>query len=520
MESLSFQNPILPGFHPDPTLCRVGEDYYLVTSTFEYFPGLPIHHSRDLVNWEVIGHALDRVSQLPLEGARCSGGLYAPTLRYHDGTFYLICTNVSHRGNFVVTTRDIRGPWSEPHYIEDAEGIDPSLLFDEDGRCWYCGNGAPETPLYEGHRNIWLQEFDPVEFRLIGDKHILVDGGVDITKNPIWIEGPHIYRIGDWYYLFAAEGGTEVNHCEVVFRSRSVTGPYEPGPTYPFLTNRHLPADRLNPITCTGHADLVQTQTGEWWMVLLACRPNTAGQTHLGRETFLVPVTWEDEWPVVAGGILEAEYAAPDIFTGPISDAASAIETLGWRERTFLRNPDSENPFWRVAVEVGGYSLTHLPATLSELASPAFMGTRQRHHRFSASVALVSHATNKVEQAGLAYLYSNEAYFTLTVRPAANGALLVEVERNHRGDRTTLASERIAEATMVRLGLAVDFDKVSFTLNGHGIGEPHYDASFMNSTVSGGFVGCFVGIYATSQGEPSTATTTFSGFKYMGLPRD
>ncbi|HHE72603.1 MAG TPA: glycoside hydrolase family 43 protein, partial [Chloroflexi bacterium] len=284
----TFRNPILSGFYPDPSICRVGDDYYLVNSSFEYFPGLPIFHSRDLVHWRQIGHVLDRPEQLNLDGVRPSGGLYAPTIRYHAGTFYVTNTLVDGpgpKGNFIVTATDPAGPWSEPVWLDDAPGIDPSLFFDEDGRVWYVGNRHAFEGHYPGHCEIWLQELDLENMTLVGERYLLWDGAL---KGAVYAEGPHLYRVNDHYYLMIAEGGTGHDHAVTIARSDSITGPYYPNPRNPILTHRHLGQDY--PIVGTGHADLVETQYGEWWMVALAMRPYDGYFYNLGRETFLIPV--------------------------------------------------------------------------------------------------------------------------------------------------------------------------------------------------------------------------------------
>src|SRR5512137_236117 len=245
-----FRNPILPGCYPDPSICRVGEDYYLVTSTFEYFPGLPVFHSRDLVHWHPVGHVLDRPSQLNLDGIRSSGGLYAPTIRHFNGVFYVINTLMhgkAHSGNFIVTASNPAGPWSDPVWLESAPGIDPSLFFDDDGRVWYTGNRMAGNSQYEGHTEIWLQQLDLAEMRLIGEPRVLWDGAV---KGAVWAEAPHLYKHEGMYYLLIAEGGTAHHHAVSVARSRSVTGPYEGNRANPILTHRNLGLDY--PIVGTG----------------------------------------------------------------------------------------------------------------------------------------------------------------------------------------------------------------------------------------------------------------------------
>ncbi|MFW5972637.1 MAG: glycoside hydrolase family 43 protein, partial [Bacteroidota bacterium] len=295
-----YQNPILAGFYPDPNITRAGDNYFLVNSTFTYYPGIPVFESSDLVNWRQLGNVIDRPSQLDFDDLGISRGVFAPAIEYNDETFYVVNTCVDCGGNFVVTATDPAGPWSEPTWLPEVGGIDPSLYFDDDGRAWILNNDAPiGEPLYEGHRAIWIQEFDPETLQSFGERTLLVDGGVDITTEPVWIEGPHITKVDGWYYLTAAEGGTSVNHSQVVLRSREVTGPYEPWEHNPILTQRDLDPARPHPITSAGHADMVRTQNDEWWATFLAVRPYEDNYYNTGRETFMLPVEWVDGWPVI-----------------------------------------------------------------------------------------------------------------------------------------------------------------------------------------------------------------------------
>jgi xylan 1,4-beta-xylosidase len=336
---LTFHNPILAGFYPDPSICRVNEDYYLVTSTFEYFPGIPIFHSKDLVHWNQIGHVLDRPSQLDLDSVKPSGGVFAPTIRHHNGTFYVINTLVGKKGNFVVTATNPAGPWSDPHWIADAPGIDPSLFFDDDGRAYYTGNIRPDSiPKESKYRSIWLQELDLKSMKLIGERNIILNEGALHGANNA--EAPHLYKVRGMYYLLIAEGGTGENHAVTIFRSKNLRGPYEGNKKNPILTHRHLGSEY--PIACTGHADLTDTQNGEWWMVLLGVRPYGGFHYNLGRETFLASVTWEDGWPIVnAGhGKVLAECSAPNLPTlqFPSVSACDNFDQAGlgfsWSQRT------------------------------------------------------------------------------------------------------------------------------------------------------------------------------------------
>ena len=254
-----YRNPVLPGFHPDPSVVRVGEDFYLVTSTFGWFPGIPVFHSTDLVNWELIGHAIDRPGMLDLAGKRLvNDGVYAPAISHHEGRFYIFNTCVRCGGNFYLTARDPAGPWSDPVWV-DFDGIDPSLFFDDDGKVWVINNGLPEGgETYPGHRALWVQQIDLSNGMMFGPRTMVVNGGVNPADKPIWAEGPHIFKKDGWYYINAAEGGTAENHSQTIWRSRSVTGPYEPGPNNPTLTQRDLPQGRPDRVEATGHADLIE----------------------------------------------------------------------------------------------------------------------------------------------------------------------------------------------------------------------------------------------------------------------
>lgn len=329
---LTYENPIIPGFYPDPSVCRVGEDYYLVNSSFEFFPGVPLWHSRDLLHWEQIGHVLTRDSQLPLENCRTSGGIYAPTIRWRDGRFYMITTNVSNGGNFFVWTDDIRGEWSEPVYI-DQGGIDPSLFWDDDGTVYYTGTHSDES----GRPGIGMFPVDLETGKRLGETKIIWYGTGG--KCP---EGPHLYKINGWYYLMIAEGGTEYGHMETIARSRSVWGPYESCPHNPIVTHRN--AHREVEFHAVGHADLVEAPDGKWWMVCHAIRPSIFMLHHTGRETMLLPVEWDENgWPVVNGNrYITAEMQVegegcvrvPRSWRDDFTDRAPAPR---W---AYLRNPD------------------------------------------------------------------------------------------------------------------------------------------------------------------------------------
>lgn len=304
------KNPIIPGFYPDPSICRAGDDYYLVCSSFELSPGLPLFHSKDLANWEQISYVLTPQNGFYVDKNTGNGGVMAPTIRYHEGTFYIINCNFGDRGNFIVTAKDPAGPWSAPHFLDDVPGIDASLFFDSDGTCYIMGT-ANIWPDGKGgmRQGIWAAEYDIENFRLVSEPVALWGGAMAGVASP---ESPHIYHIGDWYYLLIAEGGTEMYHSATVARSRTALGTYENDPSNPILTVRHMGKKAL--IQNAGHADLVQTQSGQWYAVFLASRLIGGVSKNLGRETFIVPVEWEDEWPLFSPqtGKVEWEYPLPE----------------------------------------------------------------------------------------------------------------------------------------------------------------------------------------------------------------
>jgi xylan 1,4-beta-xylosidase len=514
----SFCNPILPGFYPDPSICRVGEDYYLINSTFEYFPGLPLFHSRDLVNWRQIGHVLDRPSQLNLDGIRPSGGLYAPTIRYHKGTFYVINTLIAdekEQRNFIVTTSNIEGSWSEPYWLNDAPGIDPSLLFDDDGHVWYTGNRLLPKGAFPGHCEIWLQELDLDSMQLTGQKYSLWEGAL---KGAAWAEGPHLYKMNGLYYLMISEGGTGHDHAVSIARSEKATGPYEGSSRNPILTHRHLGMDY--PIVGTGHADLVETQNGEWWMVLLAMRPYGGYFYNLGRETFLVPVRWEGGWPVVNPGIgrVEFESPAPGLpeHCWPVLPARDHFDAqalnLCWN---FLRTP--REPFWSL-VERPGHLRLHLrPHTLAELANPSFIGRRQQHINFTVRAVMEFVPRTANECAGIVLLQNNDFHFRFIV--TLEDSLVVCLVKREKGEEKTLFKQPI-QAGRIYLKVSAANQMYSFYAstdceNWRPVAED-VDGRILSTTVAGGFVGAYIGMYASSNGQYSENVADWDWFEYSG----
>lgn len=476
--------PILPGCHPDPTIERVGDDFYLATSTFEYFPGIPVFHSRDLRDWTPLGHAVDRPGQLDLTGVPSSGGLFAPTLRHHRGRWFLVCTLVhgsGRDGDFVLTADDPAGPWSDPVWL-DAPGIDPSLFFDDDGRAWFTGTELVERD-WPGQTVVWMREFDPVGLRLVGPRHDLWHGAL---TGAVWAEGPHIHRRGDWYYLLASEGGTEYFHALSVARSRAVTGPYEGHRGNPVLTHRNL--GRGYPIQNVGHADLVRHGDDDWAAVLLATRPR-GGADPLGREAFLVDVDWEDDWPVFLPGRGRLD-AMPTPGTGP------GFPSPG--EWTQVRT--AVTGFWQADAAAGTLRIAPTGTGLGGPGTPAFVGIRQRHHGFTLRGDLPPGA-------GIAARLRDDV---LLVAERSEDRLVVMMTDG--GPARELARVVLGpEVTGVSLGS--DAETFSITVDGREGPLAAVPAGLLSPARAGGFVGVWVGFTAHGD-EP----VTVRGIAYTGHP--
>lgn len=508
----NYRNPVLPGFHPDPSIVRVGADFYLVTSTFGWFPGLPVFHSRDLVNWKLIGHAIDRPGLVDFSGLGVvADALYAPAITFHDGTYYILNTCVRCGGNFFVTATDPAGPWSDPVWM-DFEGIDPSLFVDDDGRGWVTNNGMPEGELrYEGHRAIWIQEFDLASGRLVGPRTQLVDGGVHPEDNPIWAEGPHIYRHDGWYYLMPAEGGTADQHSQTIYRSRTVDGPYEAGAFNPILTQRNMPPDRPDRVEATGHADLVQLDDGSWWGVFLATRPFADQDTLLGRETWLLPVRWVDGWP----RFLEPGEAVPMELARPNLPASEPADWSGWTERfdaplsgewLHMRNPKAGQWFMRDG-DKGGLTLIGGSDAAGTRGQPHFLGRRLRHPSAEYTATLSFAPESPGDFAGLLAFMDESSFISVGIGMGGDGASQLELRSRDSEDEeengAVLAAEALGDTTRIEIRLTIDRGEASAAWRPAGRGAwrelaSGVDIRHMASMNSGMFAGTMVGPYAVS----------------------
>ncbi len=533
-----FYNPILAGFYPDPSICKVGDDYYLVNSTFAYFPAIPVFHSKDLVNWKLIGHVLDRAEQLDLNGFGVSRGIFAPAIRYYDGIFYVTCTVVDGGGNFVVTSKDPAGPWSEIHWLPEIRGIDPSLFFDDDGKAYITYNSdAPDNkPLYEGHRTIRIVEFDYKNLKVVSEPFILVNGGVDITQKPIWIEGPHIYKINGIYYLNCAEGGTAEDHRQVIFRSNNVMGPYIAYEKNPILTQRHLDPKRPYPVTCTGHADFVQTPKGDWWAVFLACRPYEPFEENYyntGRETFLAPIKWFDGWPVINPDFEEVQYSyeIPIEPLVPVDDIPynsnftirdnfdSTILHPSW---IFLRTPKTK--WYSLEERKGMLTIKLLPQTCSGNQNPAFVARRQQHSKGYGMTALHFSPRNENEKAGLV-IFQDESHFYYLCKSKEGRNEVVQLFQSDRSEKDgikLIASRKLHMKAQQPLLLKIETKGryFAFYYGTHPdklwLLKDEVDATFLSIKKAWGFVGNMYAMYATSLGSDTNSKAYFDWFEYNG----
>ncbi|MFO8006816.1 MAG: glycoside hydrolase family 43 protein [Candidatus Brocadiia bacterium] len=503
---MRYDNPVIPGFHPDPSICRVGRDYYLVTSSFEYFPGVPVFHSRDLVHWRRLGYCLTRRSQLDLAGCACSDGIWAPTIRHHEGTFYMVTTLVRRdpfrARNFFVTATDPAGPWSEPVWLDEG-GIDPDLFFGEAGTVHYSRTGEV---------GIWSGEVDVETGRIVRPLQQVWAG-----TGGAYPEGPHLYRIDGVYYLMVAEGGTGYGHMETIARAESPCGPFEPCPRNPILTHRDRPE---HPIQCTGHADLVQAHDGSWWMVFLGVRDRHPGvhSFHLGRETFLAPVRWDEEgWPTVGrAGRVELQMDGPDWEphpwpAPPARDDFDDLE-LGPRWNT-LRLPLGARG--SLFARPGWLRLHGTEWTLDDTEPVAFLGRRQTHMNCRATTRMDFHPADDGDEAGLTVLMRDTLHYEMALT-RTDGERQVIVRRRVKAEAEVVGTGSPG-AGPVELHLDADRDTYEFAWSGpdgirHHLAQlPVADIAL--SSDADAFTGLYIGLYATGNGRPCSVPADFDWFE-------
>lgn len=519
LKSDEFYNPILQGCYPDPSICRKGDDYFLVNSSFAIFPGVPIFHSKDLVNWKQIGEVLDRKSQLKVEDCGISMGIYAPVIRYNpnNDTFYMITTQFAGGfGNIIVKSKDPFKGWSDPIKL-NFDGIDPSIFFDDNGKAYIVHNDAPERgkELYNGHRVIKVWEYDVEKDQVIpGTDKMIVDGGVDLSKRPIWIEAPHIYKKNGKYYLMCAEGGTGGNHSEVIFISDSPKGPFTPAPNNPILTQRHLPRERMNKVDWAGHADLVQGPDGKYYGVFLAVRPNDKHRVNTGRETFILPVDWSGTFPVFENGLIpmEPKLKMPAgvenkcgkdgflptgnfTFNDTFKDANLDMRWVG------VRGPHEDFAI----VNKKGLEIVPFAANIKEVKPTSTLFYRQQHINFTASVQLMYNPKSNKDLAGMTCYQSEKFNYVFGITKKGKENVLV-LQRTQKGQSTILASAVLDNVKLpvtlkvIAVGDDYRFDYAVGTQEFKNLGGT-VSGDILSTDVAGGFTGAMIGLYATTAND-------------------
>jgi len=529
-----FSNPIIKGGYPDPSICKVDDTFYIVNSSFEYFPGLPIHKSKDLINWDLIGYGLHQESQVNsvvnLIDVQSDGGIHAPTIRYNNGTFYIISTNVyfdekkqkAEMINFIITAKNPEGPWSEPKHILDAPGIDPDLFFDDDGRVWYVGNQQPEDPNFDGEGEIWVQEIDLQKFVLVGERHLLWRGAC----GGVWAEGPHMYKKDSKYYLLIAEGGTSFNHAVMVALSDKIEGPYISNPRNPILTSRNLSYD--NWVNSTGHGDIVRLDDGRYYMVLLGIRNEIDRGSNMGRETFIVPVSWEREpydwkkikylWPVVAPETGRVELQNQLIFdnsnkiisNGFIDDFNSEILNLNWNFRRFPMNN-----IFQIDSKKGLLNLFCNKNIIKERGRAALMGFKQTETSFEYRAKMFFNPKDEGSEAGVSMFQKDNNYINFTLIKQ-NDNILVQINAIKDGvleDSFVSEINNYKGQIEFKVTASKSKYKLSYSLNGKEfIFVKSLDYSIIKSN---GYTGAHLGVYASGNGQISNDYASFDYVNYL-----
>jgi alpha-N-arabinofuranosidase len=526
----TYRNPILPGGYPDPSITYDGEYYYMVNSSFELFPGLPIHRSSDLVNWEAIGHGLHRDEQISgavnLVSVQENGGIHAPTIRFHNGRFYLITTNIytpldpkepTEFVNFILTAENPAGPWSMPHVIDGAPGIDPDIFFDSDGRVYFVGTHDIGDPKKNGIGEIWIQELDLEAWSLVGERHSVWRGACGGES----VEGPHLYRRNGYYYLMVAEGGTGLNHAVMIAVSDSIFGPYLSNPRNPILTARHLSSN--NWVNCVGHADFTQIEDGRWYMVALGIRNIEDGTSPMGRETFLMPMVWEDatitwqetspgKWeplvrsfPVIAPETGRVEpinplpfAQRPQINRGTFED--SFTPTALRKEWAFRRGP--RDTHYSLTARRGALRLYTTPEKIAPRTGYNALGIRQTQADFEWTATLQFNPENRGEKAGIVLIQGDENYQLFTLEKSRRGMMLQLKTRNGPKEKLVLSVEQPAYAGTAQLRVI----SANGTLH-YAISLDEGESFLPFTSISGvhllckDYVGAQIGVYASSNGN-------------------
>lgn len=511
---MKFKNPIIPGFYPDPSICRVGEDYYLATSSFQFFPGVPLFHSRDLVHWEKIGHCLTRKSQFTRKFTKYGFDIWAPTLRYHKGTFYMITTNYPPgNGNFFVKTNDPRGEWSDAIWVDEGM-FDPSLFFDDDGCVYFTRRGPNKKHRYFETGSILQAKIDVTTGKLItGLKKITHETGGFCSTD---VEGPHLYKIGKYYYLLTAEGGSRDGHMETTGRSLSPWGPFKSCPHNPILTMRNSASG----IRTAGHADLIKDHRKKWWIVFLGTRHREYGYfSNIGRETFLAPVTWTcDGWPLVNNGepiLPEMRADLPPACKFPekkhffdFDDSKIDIDF------NFLLFPDSA--CYSFEKRKSCLSLKCSAPNLNDRVSQSFLGIRQKEICASAGTCISFNPAAENEEAGLC-LYMRENYHVDIGVVSRKGRKSI-ILRKRLGSINIADTEAVlSRHSKLVLEIAAGSGAYKF-MYGYEKGKltelGSLESKFISSEMADAWTGTYFAMYATGNGKSTNTYAHFDWFEH------
>lgn len=514
-----FYNPILQGCYPDPAITRKGDDYYMVCSSFAMFPGVPIFHSKDLVNWTDLGGVLNKVSEFNPHDTGISAGVYAPGITYnaHNDTFYMIVTAFTgNMGNIIVKTKDPMKGWGSPIKL-DFGGIDPSIFFDDNGKGYVVHNDAPDKgkALYEGHRVIKVWEYDTDKDRVIsGTDKIIVDGGVDLSKKPIWIEAPHLYKKDGRYYLMCAEGGTGGNHSEVIFVSDSPKGPFKPSLNNPILTQRHFPKDRPDKVDWAGHADLVLGPDNKYYGVFLGVRPNDKDRVNTGRETFMLPVDWSGVFPVFENGLvpMQPKLKMPE---GVAQNKTGREGFFPNGNFTFSENFSSEKLDYRwiglrgprenfISINKKGLLINPFEVNIKEVKPTSTLFYRQQHNSFSFETTIDYKPASEKDLAGIVCLQNERFNYVFGITKKGNDTYVL-LERTEKGQSKVIYSALINVQKPLRLQVKADGDSYEFNYAADGEDFKNLGGAvsgdILSTNVAGGFTGALIGLYATGAND-------------------
>lgn len=538
--SYTINNPILPGYYPDPSIIRVEDDFYLVCSSFEMVPGIPVFHSKDLAHWEQIGNVLTEENGFHMERNCGVGGIMAPTIRYNNGIYYIINANLADKGNYICTAENPAGPWSEPHWMTDVPGIDASLFFDNDGSCYVIGTGNVwDNGAGVMERGIWIASYDIENFKVTSEPFTIYNSAMRGGSSP---EAPHLYHIGDYYYLVIAEGGTEHYHAVMVARSKELFSFFEGNPANPVMSHRQM--GFRSPIINVGHADLVELKDGSWYAVMLASRLVDETYKNLGRETFLCPVIWERDWPLFSPqtGRVEWSYEGPESLTETIYPKENGFDDFDDEKLPMYMSfwGTSKTNFWKIEDSClkmkcicqrpdDDLEQMNMDGILSDNKYVAYAARRQCAMNVEITTNMTFYPENQ-ESAGLAVVQAMNHQLHVE-RACVDGKQVVRVvwisadyEQppyfpgfTSTTNRQIVCSKEFAHTNVI---LQISMNKEEFVIR-YGKEEDtlkelcKFDGALINPEKVGCMCGTMLGMYATGNGKDSDNIAAFDWFRYV-----